>query len=117
MNAESPQKRPSKADAPRRYTVALVAAYRAGHAAADSEFRKPFTPPRNGGEVRRQELQRIIDGTTPPAPGSVQSSFKGYRGELARGAFVMGWVDAMNGRDAEPKAGDNVVAPPQMSPF
>jgi hypothetical protein len=53
------------------------------------------------------DMERVFDSMVPGiASGSVPASFKRYRRERERGAFVCGWVDAMNGRDADPKTGD-----------
>jgi hypothetical protein len=84
----------------------MVAAYREGHAAAEWERKKgAVKPPRTQREVRRVEMQAMFD-LWVPGIGSVPASFKRYRRERERGAFVVGWVDAMNGRNADPKTGD-----------
>jgi hypothetical protein len=88
----------------------MVAAYRAGHAAAEWERRKPAKPPRNGREMRSWAFGAILNDFVPGI-GGIPASFMltKYRHESHRGAFVVGWVDAMNGRDAQPKAGDKIV--------
>jgi hypothetical protein len=87
----------------------MVAAYRAGHAAAQWERKKRVKPPRNAREVRRVEMEAIWDSMAPGI-GNLPTSWMKYRRERDRAAFIMGWVDAMNGRDANPKTGDIVEA-------
>jgi hypothetical protein len=86
----------------------MVVAYRDGHDSAQWERRKPAKPPRDGREVRKRNMEAIFDAMVPGI-GSVPSSFKRYRRPLDKGAFITGWVDAMNDRDAQPKAGDKVA--------
>jgi hypothetical protein len=97
---------------PRKFTDSMAAAYRLGHAAAEWGLRKPVKPPRNGREVRKREMEAIFDRLGPTGIGSIPSSFKRYRRPLDQGAFVVGWVDAINGRDAKPKAGDKIAPLP-----
>ncbi len=54
---------------PRRFTDLMVAAYRAGHAAAEWECRKPAKPPRNGREIRKRKFEAILDGIVPGIGG------------------------------------------------
>src|ERR1700728_859532 len=80
------------ADAPRKFTAKMAAAYRDGHAAAEWERRKPAKPACDGREIRKRAIRSFFDDMVPGI-GSVPSSFKKYRHELHRGAFVIGWVD------------------------
>jgi hypothetical protein len=102
----------ARAAAPGKFTDSMVAAYRDGHAAAEWELRKPVKPPRTGREVRKREMEAICDRLGPTGIGSVPFSFKRYRRPLDQGAFVVGWVDAMNSRDAKLKAGDKIATLP-----
>ena len=99
----------------RKFTDSMAAAYRDGHAAAEWELRKPAKAPRTGREARKREMEAIFNQLDPTGIGSVPSSFKRYRRPLDQGAFIIGWVDAMNGRDAKPKAGDKIAPLPAMA--
>jgi hypothetical protein len=86
----------------------MVAAYRDGHSAAEWERRKPARPPRDGREIRKREVQSIFDAIVPGI-GNLPKCWQEYRGARIQAAFVMGWVDGMNGRDAQPKTGDKIA--------